>query len=46
MTRDEMKELANRMYAAANEGDLDAVDGIFAAAIREKYPEQHRRPHQ
>ena len=34
MTRDEMKELANRMYAAANAGDLDAVDGIFAADFR------------
>ena len=34
MTRDEMKELANRMYAAANAGDLDEVDGIFAADFR------------
>jgi predicted SnoaL-like aldol condensation-catalyzing enzyme len=34
VTRDEMKELANQMYAAANTGDLDAVDGIFAADFR------------
>jgi predicted SnoaL-like aldol condensation-catalyzing enzyme len=34
MTRDEMTELANRMYAAANAGDLDAADGIFAAEFR------------
>ena len=34
MTRDEMKELAHRMYAAANAGDLDAADGIFAAGFR------------
>lgn len=31
MTRDEMKELAHRMYSAANAGDLDAADSIFAA---------------
>jgi predicted SnoaL-like aldol condensation-catalyzing enzyme len=31
MTRDEMKELAHRMYAAANAGDLDAADAVFAA---------------
>jgi predicted SnoaL-like aldol condensation-catalyzing enzyme len=30
MTRDDMKELAHRMYAAANAGDFDAVDTIFA----------------
>jgi predicted SnoaL-like aldol condensation-catalyzing enzyme len=34
MTRDEMKELAHRMYAAANVGDIDAVDSIFAADFR------------
>ena len=34
MTRDEMYELAHRMYAAANAGDLDAVDSIFAADFR------------
>lgn len=34
MTREEMKELASRMYAAANAGDLDAVDGFFAADFR------------
>jgi predicted SnoaL-like aldol condensation-catalyzing enzyme len=31
MTRDEMKELAHRMYSAANAGDLDVADSIFAA---------------
>jgi predicted SnoaL-like aldol condensation-catalyzing enzyme len=31
MTRDEMKELANRMYAALNAGNLDEVDAIYAA---------------
>jgi predicted SnoaL-like aldol condensation-catalyzing enzyme len=34
MTRDEMKELAHRMYSAANAGDLDAADAIFAAGFR------------
>lgn len=33
MTRDEMKELAHRMYSAANVGDLDAADSIFAAGF-------------
>jgi predicted SnoaL-like aldol condensation-catalyzing enzyme len=33
MTRDEMKELAHRMYLAANAGDLDAADAIFAAGF-------------
>jgi predicted ester cyclase len=31
MTRDEIKELANRMYAALNAGNLDEVDAIYAA---------------
>src|SRR5579859_4845669 len=34
MTRDEMTKLAHRMYEAANVGDLDAVDSIFAADFR------------
>jgi predicted ester cyclase len=33
MTRDEMKELANRMYAALNAGNLDEVDAIYAAGF-------------
>jgi len=34
MTKDEMKQLAHRMYAAANAGDLDAADTLFAAGFR------------
>ncbi|MET8144213.1 nuclear transport factor 2 family protein [Sphaerisporangium sp. NPDC005288] len=30
MTRDDMKAIVERMYAAANAGDLDAVEEIFA----------------
>ena len=34
MTKDEMVALANRMYAAANARDLDAVDEIFAPGFQ------------
>jgi predicted SnoaL-like aldol condensation-catalyzing enzyme len=34
MTPDEMKELARRMYAALNAGDLGEVDAIYAADFR------------
>jgi predicted SnoaL-like aldol condensation-catalyzing enzyme len=30
MTRDDMKAIVERMYAAANAGDVDAVEEIFA----------------
>jgi predicted SnoaL-like aldol condensation-catalyzing enzyme len=34
MNRDDMKQVAHRMYAAANAGDIDAIDDIFAADFR------------
>lgn len=34
MTQDEMKELARRLYEAADAGDLDVIDAIVAPDFR------------